>query len=533
MFRRGINARASVLLLTAAATAASTAADRPATMPAGPAEPKPHHIVLDGSFDDWDSIPVLLDDSGDAPGAFVDFGEIKVTHDANFVHLLIDFGNLLNLQGLDGTATLHLNVDGRDITGQVVYGVKGIDLMVDLTPPATGDRRGGMGVGLRSTVYQPDLHDPMKPPLSPYQIGFTFAPTHASEVFELRFARGTHAGSDLHIFTGESFSAFLTFTVNGKVLDRTEVVTHTFDTVPSSPLVYAGDADPLARADDGLRVVSWNGQYGALVSNPEPFLRCFSALRPDVILMQEMSNNTRPNVLARLMNTHLPLEDGREWTALMGQGGGDLHCAVLTHLPTDAVKELRIVPYPDRPEQSLRVAGVNVTWQNKRVLVCSVHLKCCGRLGGREDAKRELEAATIHDLLKAVTKEYDVDGIVVAGDLNLVGGRHPLDRLAGKADVDGSPLAIAQPLQLDGTTNATWEDPSQPFVPGRLDYLLYSDASMSVMRQFVLDSRDLAPGWLQTLGIERTDTQDASDHLPLVVDLAWNEAKTSTDSQEQ
>ena len=64
-------------------------------------------------------------------------------------------------------------------------------------------------------------------------------------------------------------------------------------------------------------------------------------------------------------------------------------------------------------------------------------------------------------------------------------------------------------------------DAGQPFVPGRLDFLLYSDASLSLARSFVLDTRDLSPRWLKNHRLRPADTADASDHLPIVADLDW------------
>ncbi|MCZ6444681.1 MAG: endonuclease, partial [Planctomycetota bacterium] len=69
--------------------------------------------------------------------------------------------------------------------------------------------------------------------------------------------------------------------------------------------------------------------------------------------------------------------------------------------------------------------------------------------------------------------------------------------------------------------NATWADPDEPFVPGRLDYLLYSDATLTLPRAFVLDSRDLNPRWLDRHGLKLDDTASASDHLPLIADVKW------------
>ena len=113
--------------------------------------------------------------------------------------------------------------------------------------------------------------------------------------------------------------------------------------------------------------------------------------------------------------------------------------------------------------------------------------------------------------------------VIVAGDFNLVGARRPLDLLTTRLDIPGLSLIEAEPYQLDGLSNATWSDRKQPFVPGRLDYLLYSIAQFRVRGAFALDSVDLAPQSLQSHRLRAEDTASASDHLPLVVDLEWTE----------
>ena len=113
------------------------------------------------------------------------------------------------------------------------------------------------------------------------------------------------------------------------------------------------------------------------------------------------------------------------------------------------------------------------------------------------------------------------DGIVIAGDFNLVGSPDPLTLMAAELDFDGTGLKIASSLQLDGRSNVTWSDAAQPFGPGRLDYLLYSGSTLKLLGSFVLDSRDVEPRWRDTHGLDVNDTDLAADHLPIVADLMF------------
>ena len=57
------------------------------------------------------------------------------------------------------------------------------------------------------------------------------------------------------------------------------------------------------------------------------------------------------------------------------------------------------------------------------------------------------------------------------------------------------------------------------FTQGRLDWILYSDSTLKVVNAFTLDTARLSDAALERMGFERDDSR-ASDHLPVVVDVA-------------
>jgi endonuclease/exonuclease/phosphatase family metal-dependent hydrolase len=153
------------------------------------------------------------------------------------------------------------------------------------------------------------------------------------------------------------------------------------------------------------------------------------------------------------------------------------------------------------------------------MLVVSVHLKCCGRIGGQEDRTRIVQADAFRDALAAALPP--AGALIVTGDLNLVGSRDPLEHLRRGLDREGRALEIADLLQLDGLSNVTWSDARQPFLPGRLDWLLYTRSALDFRGGFVFDSNDLRSKWLEQHGLRHEDSTDASDHYPLVADFSW------------
>jgi endonuclease/exonuclease/phosphatase family metal-dependent hydrolase len=467
----------------------------------------PPPIVIDGRFDDWSSVPVAVVDPADAPEAAIDFREVRVTHDDRFVHLLVDVERDVNIQHLGGTARLLLDTDGNVRTGETVGGLDGVDAVVELTPPdPEGRGRHGRGVGLRVIG--------VTEPRNPYDIGFTFGPTHAARSFEMRMDRRAVVAGLPRFLVGRRFSARLEFTdLRGDVADTTDPFTHELS--PVDPVPGDQRSDPLTRPSRAdLRIVSWNVNFGGLLRRPEPFGRILRALDPDVILLQEIREDATPLQLVEFARRWVP--GGRAarsgWNALIGAGGGDLRCAVVTRLDLDTSRALHVVPFPDLPQRTIRVAAAEVG-QRRRLLVLSGHLRCCGWAGSFEDRTRQVEADALRRAVLDAQRETEADGVIIAGDLNLVGSRRPLDLLAEGLDGDGSDLTVAEALQIDGRSNATWGDPDLPFVPGRLDFL--------PINAFLMDTRDLEPRWLERHGLRGDDTASASDHLPLVADLRW------------
>src|SRR5205814_4949203 len=144
--------------------------------------------------------------------------------------------------------------------------------------------------------------------------------------------------------------------------------------------------------------------------------------------------------------------------------------------------------------------------------------KCCGTAGGPEDQRRLAEAQAINAAMKTAMPQVNTPMRVLGGDLNLVGAAGPLGALAAGLDTDGSDMAVVQPMVLGDPSLITWVDPKSEFPPGRLDYLLVSDASAQVVNAFVLDTSKLSAKSLARVGMDRGDTA-ASDHLPVVVDI--------------
>jgi endonuclease/exonuclease/phosphatase family metal-dependent hydrolase len=469
-------------------------------------------LVSDGTFEDWASVPIALRDPADAPAAALDFGEIKVAHDRRFLHLLVDFGRVVNPRSLDGTVSILFDADGNPNTGWRESGLAGVDLRVELSPPQTG------GVQLESASGR----------FSSYEAGLLLAPTYAARQAEIRLDRGARLGSGGPLFLGPRLTVKLVFNdPGGRTVDETDPIVQAL--TPAQRSRSSSGPDPLRRLPGPtLRVVSWNVAGKAMLTRPDPFHRILSALAPDVILLDEVSSQASEEWVETFLGPH--------WQIVLGAGGGRQRTVAASLHPIAPVAELRRVDYP--AEQSRRILGLlsdadrravlaqahqegvpttgaAVEVGGRRLLVVPVDLQCCGdRPGCPEDRIRLMEAGAIHAAVRRALAAGRFDGLLIAGDFNLVASREPLDLMA-----EG--LTIAETLRLDGLSNATWGRRGSQFPPGRLDYLLYSDNSLRLLASFAFRTGDLPIYWLRRHRLQPDDSDLASDHLPIVADFSW------------
>ena len=131
---------------------------------------------------------------------------------------------------------------------------------------------------------------------------------------------------------------------------------------------------------------------------------------------------------------------------------------------------------------------------------------------------------------------------VVMGDLNVIDSPSPSlatlltghiadERTFGaglRPDWDASDLTDAQPHHNGtGKDVYTWRDDSQPFPPGTLDRIVYSDSAVTVNSSFVLDTTQMADEELRRAGLRATDVMRVPaagihDHFPVVADLVFS-----------
>jgi endonuclease/exonuclease/phosphatase family metal-dependent hydrolase len=455
-------------------------------------------ITLDGDVNEWPA-------------------DIVATSDEHHLYLRFTIEeSQFTLQSANESTTILLDTDGNAKTGQLLEPAElnglGIDMEIVFSP-AKADGSQGRGVAIFSIA-----NDGSRKELSVYDWDFACAPTFASTWYEARLSR-TPAGDVPETASGllgtntNVRGAFALTNAQGALLAWSPA----FDvTMPERCMSEARFSNVgIAKKPAGaVRVMSYNVLKGSPKQKPEVFARILKAIDADVLLVQEWENSGTTE-LQQWFASNLPSTGSWQARTVAGdvsQGGG---VAVISRLPITGPLLSGPVVVDGRPT---RFVAAQVESPLGMLHVGSAHLKCCGSLNSREDQQRIAEASAINAAIKAATSADAT--VIIAGDMNLVGGRQPLDTLASSLDVDGSDLAVTNPKTIGDRTFTTWSEAGNSFGPGRLDYMLYSDGgSVRASHSFVLDTARLSDATLKSMGLLRTDISDASDHMPVVVDF--------------
>lgn len=479
----------------------------------------PHPTIrLDGVFTDWDglaSLQIRSDDTAVQDPAQPVLQQLWSTCDADFLYLRLQFDTERNLQGLNQLKLeLAFDADGNPQTGRAWGRLPGADLILTFSPPHPHAPDDAPGAGVAAQL----LPDSPLVQFDVYLLDTAFAPTYAAREIEMRVRRHQPLLSHPALFCGDETRAAIRVFENGRLLDETTPVTLALAPARFPLPKQEPRAGLPVKPESTWRVVSWNSRYAGFIKNPAPFARVLRCLDPDVILFQELTQQVAAEELAAWLNSHLDDSNELPWRAGLHRVPNRQAPAVASRFPMDF--DLRTPPLAElKPTPGFSAARVEI--QGRSVLFGSIHLPCCGFLDSPRDRTRVAEAEQIAAWLQTLLASAPPAGIVLGGDLNLVGGIRPLQILTSSNDLDGTDLEVSHPLHLDQAWDSTWADPAQPYTPGRLDYVMHSDATLDCVQSFIFDPAVLDPQTLASTGLQPGDVVVASDHFPLVLDFRF------------
>lgn len=459
------------------------------------------HIWIDENFDDWDALPVYhTDPQGDGIQSGIDFTDLRVSNDENYLFIDIKVGREINLQS-DRNLYLYIDIDDNYLTGAESYGI-GADLIFNF-----GQRRGQFysSSGISNIIHS--------------HIGLSTAPSVTSDRFEIALKRDFTVGGRQQRLGDEIRIVLSEEIAGGDILpDASGGIVYKFDnTIASVPPDFN-----LAREENtDFRYMAYNVKRDDLFV---PFLqnsyrRIFQAIQPDIIGFCEIYSHSGAETAA-LIESYLPSAQGQIW-----------------HFD-EISPDVRIVSrYSIRGKEKLDGNGAfHLDVNGKDLIVIITHLPCCENDNGRQQEIDRI-MAFVRDVQRGHSSFQVEEGtpVIIAGDKNFVGKRAQVNTLlygeivnqaqfgpSFTPDWDGMPLQDAKPYATGIPFTYTWYSSSSDFSPGRLDYLAYTSSVITLRNTFALYTPGMPEAILQDYNMLSIDTDRASDHLPLVGDFSFS-----------
>ncbi|MBL9138356.1 MAG: endonuclease/exonuclease/phosphatase family protein [Verrucomicrobiales bacterium] len=313
-----------------------------------------------------------------------------------------------------------------------------------------------------------------------------------------------------------------------------------------TPVRSAAIALPPPPAPGTFRVLSWNVSQENLFKFSDRYRAIFRITVPDILLLDEIQGGRSPAEIARILHG-IDGSTNTTWNVVIGSAGGYQRAGVVSRHPVEPVPELDGLRYPAADFDRLKTLVPESAWNSRvqrnldlgiptaggilrigerRVLAVAIDLQCCNGTNDWPEIRRQMETRIIHQAIQQTLERRQVDAVLVAGDLNLVGGSQPLDILRRPLPDPHGSLVPAAAVQLDGQETWTWDGRGSAFPSGRLDYSLYSPASLQESRAFVVSSEDLPAAVLSAHDLKPETSRELSDHLPIIVDYQWRPSPT-------
>lgn len=430
-------------------------------------------IIVDGLFDDWqERKPIHADPTGDAGSDHetIDFGRLWIAHDADALYIRLELGREVGLQE-NGTG-VYLDVDTND------------DGAADISWDFSA-RKGSES--LRT-------------------LGLAVAPTVTSDEFEIVISRAA-----LGTAPKFSFSSGRKAGQGDRLPDKGSVVYNLNNALPPAQPIALGKQDP-----NHLRFLSYNTNNRLFEElRRAPYGRILAAVQPDVVVLQEIRSHTSQATIDYLAPL---LPENETWY----------------HERVGGEASVVLSPFPILQTHPLGDSGAFLLDTRERygkpLVLIALSMPCCGN-----HKPRQKEVEQIQAFIQGVQKgdgPFSVPAqspILLIGDANLVGPRSQQAALIAGPDWDGSPMIDLVPRHTHRPLTFTWF--GRDYLPGRLDYAIYSDSVMTAGNHYVLFTPHMPAATRERHGLREDDVLVATDHLPLVADFEWGPSDTEAQAE--
>lgn len=462
-------------------------------------------IIIDEDYSDWDASLTTYTDGVDVGAGDIDLLDMQVTNDADFFYVKLTVDTEIDITDniFPHNLWLYLDTDDDPNTGYFQQFGYGSELAIDFNDHYAW-----------FDVPNPDIQ------VSFDKFQLRVLPTVSATTFELAIGRNVQPNGIDDLFLGPTVRVLVRENNGGDSMpDVGTVFSYTFDETPVAayPLIDMNKSDP-----DHIRIVAYNVLSNGLqsASRVDNFESIITALSPDIIGFSECGN-TSSSTVKGLLDTWLPLGTADGWYTT--KSGDRVTCSKWDFIDTWSLSA-----------QYATLIDLPATYP-KDLLFVNSHLSCCANDAGRQAQVDEF-VAFIQDAKSpgGAIDLVEFTPIVYGGDLNLVGFSQQLTTLltgdiqdtgswgpGGPMDWDGSDLLDLVPLQSDKNMAYTWRDDSDSdYPPGRLDFQLCTDVAITVEKSFVVQTEVMTPDRLALYGLNSFDTENASDHFPVVADYS-------------
>ncbi|MCH2198284.1 MAG: endonuclease/exonuclease/phosphatase family protein [Flavobacteriales bacterium] len=465
---------------------------------------QPTNITIDADFSDWTAdLPGVIDTP--EVTSDVDILSFQVTNDADFLYVHVVLADEIDLTEdlIPHNLRMFIDADNDAGTGfnpQAGYGSE-------------------LGIVFRDRFAYYDVIPESTVTFSDFQ--FRPAPTVSGNEFEFAIGRDVIPDGVNPLFSSETIKILLIENNGGdRCPNNGSVFAYTFNDDP----IATPDPTPFEKVQaTDLRFVTYNVLANGLTngSRQDAIRRQLQAVDPDIIGFQEVGS-VSTSAAKTLLDDWLPLDTPDGWYLVKDED-------MITASPWPFIET-----WPSLSRQFPALIDLPAIYGADLLLV-NAHLSCCGNNDGRQDQVDSY----IEWLSDAMTVGGSVDlpeftPIVYLGDLNLVGYASQLNTLLTgdivqegtygadfAPDWDGTSITEALCIQSDKRMHYSWRnDAEDNFPPGKLDFIMYSDAVIDLSRSYAIQTEVMPADRLALYGLNEDDTSTASDHFPVVADFA-------------
>ena len=457
-------------------------------------------ILVDEKYEDWDILPDIAQVK---PGVESDRAS-KAFNDENFLYIYFETGEFLSLQN-DNSLTLYIDSDNNTSTGKPVNGI-GAEIEFRFGERAgttyVGDKKNAIGVG--------DLF-------------LIISPTIWSDRFEITMNLNSSV-EDKKIFAGQRIRILIKDESTGVSIPAENGGAGYQLGKYSSALLESYTM--IKNSDDYIRILAHNVLFSSFFRDDrkESYARMYQAIQPDIIGFSELYQDYKLEDVTMRLEEILPSPDGKSWKA---------------QRTSDNVLATK---YTIKYNTSAGPFGNGAFLLDLRpkfnsdLLVIVAHPPCCDNDPARQN-EADAMAAFIRDA-KAPGGELtlvDKTPVIIVGDMNFVGDPRQVTALVDgdivqedtyggdfTPDWDGTSFVDAMPRTSNLPHSFTHTGSGAPgtYSNGRLDYIFYSGSVLNLENSFVMFTPAMPQDTLTMYGILQNDSDNASDHLPLIGDFS-------------